>query len=144
MSGKRTPFYNLHKSLNAKMTEFAGFEMPVQYPSGITKEHEAVRAGVGVFDVSHMGEFEITGPDRNAFAQRVTCNDVGAIVDGQTQYSAILTEEGTFVDDCLVYRFDDKIMMVVNAANIEKDFEVIVAKKSGINVRLRNISDDVG
>jgi len=144
MSGKRTPFYHLHKSLNAKMTEFAGFEMPVQYPSGITKEHEAVRTGVGVFDISHMGEFEITGPDRNAFAQRITCNDVGAMVDGQAQYSAILTEEGTFVDDCLVYRFDDKIMMVVNAANIEKDWELIVGKKAGINVRLRNISDDVG
>jgi aminomethyltransferase len=143
MSGKRTPFYNLHVSLNAKMTDFVGFEMPIQYPTGITKEHEIVRTGVGVFDVSHMGEFEITGPDRNAFANRVTCNDVGALVDGQAQYSALLAEDGTFIDDCLVYRFDDKIMMVVNAANIEKDWKLLVAKKSGINVRLRNISDDV-
>jgi aminomethyltransferase len=143
MSGKRTPFYNLHVSLKAKMVDFAGFEMPVQYPTGITKEHEIVRTGVGVFDVSHMGEFEITGPDRNAFANRVTCNDVGALVDGQAQYSALLTEEGTFVDDCLVYRFDDKVMMVVNAANIEKDFEVLVSRKTGINCRLRNISDEV-
>jgi aminomethyltransferase len=143
MSGKRTPFYNLHVSLNAKMTDFAGFEMPVQYPTGITKEHEIVRTGVGVFDVSHMGEFEITGPDRNAFANRVTCNDVGALVDGQAQYSALLTDKGTFVDDCLVYRFDDKVMMVVNAANIEKDWNVLVAKKKGINCRLRNISDEV-
>ena len=143
MSGKRTPFYDLHISLSAKMTDFVGFEMPIQYPTGITKEHEIVRTGVGVFDISHMGEFEITGPDRNAFANRVTCNDVGALVDGQAQYSALLTEGGTFIDDCLVYRFDDKIMMVVNAANIEKDWKLLVAKKSGINVRLRNISDDV-
>jgi aminomethyltransferase len=143
MSGKRTPFYNLHVSLKAKMVDFAGFEMPVQYPTGITKEHEIVRNGVGVFDVSHMGEFEITGPDRNAFANRVTCNDVGALVDGQAQYSALLTDDGTFVDDCLVYRFDDKIMMVVNASNIEKDWEVVVSRKKGINCRLRNISDEV-
>jgi aminomethyltransferase len=143
MSGKRTPFYDLHVSLKAKMVDFAGFEMPVQYPTGITKEHEIVRTGVGVFDVSHMGEFEITGPDRNAFANRVTCNDVGALVDGQAQYSALLTDEGTFVDDCLVYRFDDKVMVVVNATNIEKDWEVLVSRKTGINCRLRNISDDV-
>ena len=143
MSGKRTPFHDLHVSLKAKMTDFAGFEMPVQYPTGITAEHEAVRTGVGVFDVSHMGEFEITGPDRNAFANRLTCNDVSALQDGQAQYSALLTEAGTFLDDCLVYRFDDKIMLVVNAANIKKDWDAIVAKKTGINVRLRDISDDV-
>ena len=143
MSGKRTPFYDLHVSLNAKMTDFVGFEMPVQYPQGITAEHEAVRTGVGVFDVSHMGEFEITGPDRNAFANRVTCNDVAGLADGQAQYSALLNEAGNFIDDCLVYRFDDKIMLVVNAANVEKDWDLLVAKKTGINVRLRNISDDV-
>ncbi|MCZ6915295.1 MAG: glycine cleavage system aminomethyltransferase GcvT [Gemmatimonadetes bacterium] len=143
MSGKRTPFYDLHVSLKAKMVDFAGFEMPVQYPTGITKEHEIVRSGVGVFDISHMGEFEITGPDRNAFANRITCNDVGSLRDGQTQYSALLKDDGTFLDDCLVYRFDDKIMLVVNASNIAKAWEFIVDRKKGINVRLRNISDDV-
>ena len=143
MSGKKTPFYDLHVSLKAKLTDFAGFEMPVQYADGITAEHEAVRTGVGVFDVSHMGEFEITGPDRNAFANRVTCNDVASLQDGQAQYSALLNEDGTFADDCLVYRFDDKIMLVVNAANIEKDWSMIVSKKTGINVRLRNISNEV-
>src|SRR6476646_9743676 len=103
MSGlKRTPFYDIHVELKAKMVPFAGYEMPVQYPSGITKEHETVRTGVGVFDVSHMGEFEVTGPDRNAFVNRVTCNDVSALLPGQAQYSALLTDEGTFVDDCLV------------------------------------------
>lgn len=145
MSGelKRTPFYDLHVALGAKMVPFAGFEMPVQYPTGITREHEIVRTAVGVFDVSHMGEFEITGPDRNAFANRVTCNDVGALAEGQAQYSAILTEDGTFLDDCLVYRFEDKLMLVVNAANIEKDFRHLVDRKAGINVRLKNISDEV-
>ena len=143
MSGKKTPFYDLHVSLKAKMTDFAGFEMPVQYADGITAEHEAVRTGVGVFDVSHMGEFEITGPDRNAFANRVTCNDVASLQGGQAQYSALLNEDGTFADDCLVYRFDDKIMLVVNAANIDKDWSMIVSKKTGINVRLRNISNEV-
>src|SRR5438128_1149462 len=89
-----------------------------------------------------MGEFEITGPDRNAFVQRVTCSDVGALKPGQAQYSGILTKDGTFVDDCLVYRFEDKLMMVVNASNIQKDWEHIVAQKGGANVRLRDISDE--
>jgi aminomethyltransferase len=102
-----------------------------------------VRERVGLFDVSHMGEFEVTGPDRNAFVQRVTCNDVGLLGPGQAQYSALLTTRGTFVDDCLVYRFQDKIMMVVNAANIDKDWQHVVAEKGGANVRLRNISDEV-
>ena len=139
---KRTPLHAVHVALGAKMVPYAGFEMPVTYPPGITAEHKAVREGVGVFDVSHMGEFEITGPDRNAFVQRVTCNDVGALKPGQAQYSAILTPQGTFVDDCLVYRFDDKLMMVVNAANLEKGWDTIVSQKGGANVRLRDISDE--
>lgn len=139
---KRTPFYDLHVAAKAKIIPFAGFEMPVQYATGITREHEIVRTAVGVFDVSHMGEFEISGPDRNAFVNRITSNDVGALTDGQAQYSALLTEQGTFVDDCIVYRFDDKIMMVVNAANIEKDWDFVLGRKTG-NVRLKNISDQV-
>jgi len=139
---KKTPLHDVHVALGAKMVPFAGFEMPVSYPEGISAEHKAVREGVGVFDVSHMGEFEITGPDRNAFVQRVTCNDVGALKPGQAQYSGILTNEGTFVDDCLVYRFEDKLMMVVNASNIQKDWDTIVAQKAGANVRLRDISDE--
>jgi aminomethyltransferase len=118
--------------------------MPVQYPTGILAEHHAVRNGAGVFDVSHMGEFEITGPDRNAFVNRVTCNDVSALQAGGVQYSAILTPEGTFVDDCTVYRFDDKLMIVVNASNTAKAWEHIVDQKGGINVRLKDISSDVG
>ncbi len=140
---KRTPLHAIHVALGAKMVPFGGYEMPVTYPAGINAEHRAVREAVGIFDVSHMGEFEVTGPDRNAFVQRVTCNDVGALRPGQAQYSALLTEQGTFVDDCLVYRFEDKLMAVVNAANIEKDWDHIVAQKGGANVRLRNISDEV-
>jgi aminomethyltransferase len=139
---KRTPLHHVHVALGAKMVPFAGFEMPVTYPSGINAEHRAVRENVGVFDVSHMGEFEITGSDRNAFVQRVTSNDVGALKPGQAQYSGILTKDGTFVDDCLVYRFEDKLMMVVNASNIQKDWDHIVAQKGGADVRLRDISDE--
>ena len=141
---KRTPLYALHASLGAKLVPFGGFEMPVQYREGIAAEHRAVREGVGVFDISHMGEFEVTGPDRNAFVQHVTCNDVGALKPGQAQYSALLTDQGTFVDDCVVYRFADKLMLVVNAANIAADWEQVVSQKRGANVRLRDISDETG
>ena len=79
----RTPLYDIHAALGGKMVPFAGWEMPVQYPAGIMAEHQAVRAKVGIFDVSHMGEFEVTGPDRNAFVNRITCNDVGALAAGR-------------------------------------------------------------
>jgi len=141
---KLTPLHHLHVALGGKMVPFAGYEMPVQYPTGIMAEHLAVRSGMGVFDVSHMGEFEVTGPDRNAFVNRVTTNDVGALETGGVQYSAILNEQGTFVDDCTVYRFDDKIMIVVNASNRAAAWEHIVDQKGGANVRLKDISDDVG
>src|SRR5574338_1578248 len=126
-----TPLHATHLALGAKMVPFAGYEMPVQYPTGITAEHQAVRTGVGIFDVSHMGEFEVTGPDRNAFVNRITSNDVGALEPGGVQYSALLTAEGTFIDDCTVYRFDDKLMIVVNAANTARAWEHIVAHKVG-------------
>ncbi|MGZ8398189.1 MAG: glycine cleavage system aminomethyltransferase GcvT [Gemmatimonadales bacterium] len=141
---RRTALFDAHRSLGAKIVPFAGWEMPVQYPTGILAEHHAVRTGAGVFDVSHMGEFEITGPDRNAFVNRVTCNDVSTLEAGGVQYSAILTPEGTFVDDCTVYRFEDKLMIVVNASNTASAWEHIVAQKGGINVRLKDISSEVG
>jgi aminomethyltransferase len=141
---RRTSLFDRHRALGAKMVPFAGWEMPVQYPTGILAEHHAVRSGAGIFDVSHMGEFEITGPDRNAFVNRVTCNDVSQLEPGGVQYSALLTPEGTFVDDCTVYRFDDKLMIVVNASNTAKAWEHIVAHKGGINVRLKDISAEVG
>jgi aminomethyltransferase len=141
---RRTALFEAHRALGAKLVPFAGWEMPVQYPSGILAEHHTVRTAAGIFDVSHMGEFEISGPDRNAFVNRVTCNDVGALEPGQVQYSGILTPEGTFVDDCTVYRFEDKLMIVVNASNTAKAWEHIVAQKGGANVRLKDISADVG
>jgi len=141
---RRTSLFGRHQGLFAKMVPFAGWEMPVQYPAGILAEHHAVRSGVGIFDVSHMGEFEITGPDRNAFVNRITSNDVSRLEPGGVQYSALLTPEGTFVDDCTVYRFDDKLMIVVNASNTAKAWEHIVAQKGGINVRLKDISAEVG
>ncbi|MSR07180.1 MAG: glycine cleavage system aminomethyltransferase GcvT [Gemmatimonadetes bacterium] len=142
MTLKRTPFYDFHVAAGGKIVPFAGYEMPVQYPTGITKEHEAVRTGVGVFDVSHMGEFEVTGRERNDFVNRMTSNDVSTLDIGQAQYSAILNDQGTVVDDCIVYQFGDKLMMVVNASNIEKDWAHISSRRSG-DVRLRNISDEV-
>jgi len=141
---RRTPLYDTHKALGAKLVPFAGWEMPVQYAGGILAEHHSVRTSAGLFDVSHMGEFEITGPDRNALVNRVTCNDISALQAGGVQYSAILTPEGTFVDDCTVYRFDDKLMIVVNASNVARAWEHIVKQKRGANVRLKDISDEVG
>jgi aminomethyltransferase len=141
---RKTPLAEAHRALGGKMVPFAGWEMPVQYRAGILAEHQAVRTGVGVFDVSHMGEFEVIGPDRNAFVNRVTCNDVSALAPGEVQYSAILTKEGTFVDDCTVYRFDDRLMLVVNAANRAAAWKFLVDQKGGANIRLRDISDDTG
>ena len=140
----RTPLTEIHRALGAKMVPFAGWEMPVQYPTGIIAEHQAVRTAVGLFDVSHMGEFEVTGPDRNAFVNQTTCNDDGALASGQVQYSGILNDRGTFVDDCTVYRFDDKLMIVVNAANRAAAWSHLVEQKGGANVRLRDISDETG
>jgi aminomethyltransferase len=141
---KRTPLYDVHRALGGKMVPFAGYEMPVQYPGGILAEHQAVRTGVGLFDVSHMGEFEITGPDRNGFLNRVTCNDVSRVESGGVQYSGILTPEGTFVDDCTLYRFDNKWMVVVNASNVAAAWKHFVDHKGGANIRLKDISDEVG
>jgi len=90
-----------------------------------------------------MGESEFSGPDRNAWVNRLTCNDVGRLEEGQAQYTALLTDEGTFIDDCIIYRFDDRIMMVVNAANLDKDWKHVVASKVNINARVKNISDEV-
>jgi glycine cleavage system T protein (aminomethyltransferase) len=140
---KRTPFHDLHVKLGAKMVPFAGFEMPVQYPTGITAEHNAVRQKCGLFDVSHMGEFRITGPQAVEFVTAVTTNDVAALAVGQVHYSGILNDRGTFEDDCLVYRFADHLMMVVNASNKDKDFAHISKQVSRFDVTLEDISDDM-
>jgi aminomethyltransferase len=122
---KRTPLHTVHKALGARMVPFGGWEMPVEY-SGITKEHIAVRTTAGLFDVSHMGEFDIHGPEALDLIQHVTTNDASRLADGQAQYSAMTYAQGTVVDDVLVYRHNsDHFMVVVNAANIRKDFEWI-------------------
>ena len=118
---KRTALYRKHLDLNAKMVPFGGFEMPIQY-SGIIDEHHAVRKNVGVLDLSHMGEFEISGPGAEAFLQKMTVNDVAGISPGQGQYTAMCSEPGGIVDDCVLYRSSDRYLLVVNASNIEKDF----------------------
>jgi len=120
MNLKRTAFYEIHKKLGAKIVEFAGFEMPVQY-GGIVEEHKRVRGSVGVFDVSHMGEVEIRGSDALAFVQRITINDASKLVEGRVQYSAMCYDDGGIVDDLLVYNMGDYFMLVINAANIDKD-----------------------
>jgi aminomethyltransferase len=139
---KRTPFFDLHVAAGAKIVPFAGFEMPVQYAAGITAEHHAVRRAAGLFDVSHMGEFEVAGKDAVAFVSHVTSNDPAALAVNQVQYSAFLHPDGGVVDDCLVYRFADRLMLVVNASNLAKDWAHISALAGGFDVKLRDISDE--
>jgi aminomethyltransferase len=141
---KRTPFYEKHVALGAKIVPFAGYEMPVQYSQGITAEHKAVRERCGLFDVSHMGEFIIRGDRAVDFVDYVTTNDVAALAIGQVQYSTILNDRGTIEDDCLVYRFADKIMMVVNASNVAKDYAHIARHAGKFGVTLEDVSDGMG
>lgn len=119
---QRTPFYEKHKQHGGKLVPFAGFEMPLQF-KGIVKEHRAVREAVGLFDVSHMGEIEVCGPNALDLTQLLITNDAAQLVDGQALYSAMCLSDGGIIDDVLVYRFDaERFMFVVNAANVEKDF----------------------
>jgi len=119
---KRTPFYKYHIEAGAKMVPFAGYMMPIQY-GGITAEHLAVRNNVGLFDLSHMGEFEVSGPAALGFLQKMTTNDVSNLKLGQIQYSCMCYDNGGIVDDLLVYHMGDRYMLVVNASNIKKDFD---------------------
>jgi aminomethyltransferase len=139
---RRTPFYTTHLALGARMIEFFGWEMPVQY-AGIIQEHRCVREHAGIFDLSHMGEFEVRGPGAKAFLQRLLTNNVERAADGKALYSALCKDDGGVIDDLLVYRrADDDFLVVVNASNIEKDFawfEQHVPK----GVELRNRSYDV-
>src|SRR6476660_7012007 len=122
---KQTPLHPRHRSLGARMVEFGGWDMPVEY-TGIADEHNAVRTRAGVFDVSHMGEIEIAGNDALAAVQRISSNDASKLQVGQAQYSGLLTSKGTFVDDLLVYRLAPAhFLLVVNAGNIAKDYEWI-------------------
>jgi len=138
---KKTRFYSIHEKLGAKIVEFAGFLMPVQY-SSIIAEHKTVRNSVGVFDVSHMGEVFITGEKALEFVQYITVNDVSKLSAGRVQYSAMCYHNGGIVDDLLVYRLsDNEFMLVINASNTEKDFNWMT-ENNKFGVKLENQSDE--
>lgn len=139
---KRTPLFELHRGLGARMVDFGGWEMPVEY-SGIRDEHRAVRERAGLFDVSHMGEFEVEGSDAAAFLQRITSNDVAKLSPGRVHYTGMLTPKGTFVDDLLVYcRGANRYFLVVNAGNTPKDFDHASRIAREYDVVLRDASDE--
>lgn len=140
---KKTPLYDEHVKLGGKMVEFAGWEMPVKY-SDVTEEHLAVRNAVGLFDVSHMGVFEVTGDGAAAFLDYLTPSDNAGLADYQAQYSLLLTDAGTAVDDIIIYRITPtRFLMVVNASNLEKDFNWIKNHLKG-NAQLKNLTDIYG
>ena len=139
----RTPLHDAHAALGGRMVPFAGHAMPVQYPTGIRAEHAAVRTAAGLFDVSHMGEFTVRGPQAAELVQHLTVNDVSRVAVGQAQYSALCNERGTILDDLLVYRFADRFMLVVNAGNREKDWRWVGEHAAGYDVDLADDSDRV-
>ncbi len=138
---KNTALTHLHESLGAKMLPFAGYNMPILY-EGVNAEHETVRNGVGVFDVSHMGEFLLTGDNALALIQKVTSNDASTLTIGRAQYSCLPNNDGGIVDDLIVYRMkENQYLLVVNASNIDKDWEWI-SSHNDLGVEMRNLSDD--
>lgn len=142
---KKTCLYDSHEALGAKMSPFAGFMMPIQY-SSITEEHNAVRHAVGMFDVSHMGEIFVSGPDAEKFVNHIFTNEIRGFEPGKVLYGMMLHPDGGVVDDLLVYReFEpDHFLLVVNAANIDKDYEWILAQTAGYDVKVVNDSDNWG
>ncbi|RAR48490.1 glycine cleavage system aminomethyltransferase GcvT [Flavobacterium lacus] len=138
---KNTALTHIHESLGAKLVPFAGYNMPVQY-EGVTVEHETVRNGVGVFDVSHMGEFLLTGPNALALIQKVTSNDASTLTIGKAQYSCLPNNQGGIVDDLIVYKIkEEQYLLVVNASNIDKDWDWI-SSHNDLGVEMNNISED--
>ena len=129
---RRTPLYDEHVGLGAKLVPFAGFEMPIQYPTGIVTEHRAVRAGAGIFDLSHMGELHVTGAGAVAALDRLVSSDIAGLAVGQARYGLLCNEQGTIVDDVIVYRLrEDEALVVVNASNIAKDHAHIASRLAG-------------
>src|SRR5262245_56779423 len=141
---KKTALNEAHRRLGGRMVEFGGWDMPVQYPAGTMTEHLRTRTGAGLFDVSHMGEVDVRGPGAIPFVNRLTSNDATKLVDGQAQYSALTTPEGTVIDDLLVYRLaEDHLLLVVNAGTTDKDWEWISSHHPKSNdVQLRNASTE--
>jgi len=125
---QRTPLYDAHVKLGGKLVPFAGWEMPVNYPAGLLAEHEAVRTRVGIFDVSHMGQFEFHGPDAIAAVDKLVTNDIRKLEVGRAAYAGLLNERGTFIDDVFVYKLaPEHLLMVVNASNVQKDFDWVAS-----------------
>lgn len=140
---KKTPLNAAHRAFGGKMVDFGGWDMPVQYLAGVIEEHIVTRTRAGLFDVSHMGEIWVEGPDAIPFVNRITTNDVTKLVDGQAHYSALPNEDGGVVDDLLVYRFaEDRLLLVVNAGTTDKDWEWINKNKGNENISLRNASSE--
>jgi aminomethyltransferase len=140
---RNTRFHKQHTEHNAKMVDFAGFKMPIQYPTGIIAEHKIVRNGVGVFDVSHMGEFKVEGPDALNFVQHVSVNDASKLLRGDAQYSAMLYENGTIVDDMIVYNMGpDGYLLVVNGANVAKNWEWLSKHKDNFDIKFTDITEE--
>ena len=144
---RRTALNAAHRALGAKMVDFNGWDMPVEYPAsiggGIIAEHMAVRAGVGIFDVSHMGDIRLAGPDALAAVQHISMNDASRLDVGQAQYSALLYPQGTFVDDVIVHRLgQEEYLLVINAGTREKDFSWVRDNTRQFNCKVENLSDD--
>ena len=142
---RKTALNAVHRQMGAKMVEFNGWDMPVEYPSagGIMAEHNAVRTGVGIFDVSHMGDIRLAGPQALAAVQHISMNDAGRLAIGQAQYSALLYPEGTFVDDVIVHRLgEEEYLLVINAGTREKDFNWVRDNTQKFDCRLEQLSDD--
>lgn len=140
---KQTPLNDVHRKMGGRMVDFGGWDMPVQYPAGTIAEHLRTRTHAGLFDVSHMGEIDVTGPEAIQFINRLTSNDASKLIDGQAQYSAFTTPEGTVIDDLLVYRFaPDRFMLVVNAGTTGKDWDWITSHRGSESVELKNVSSD--
>ena len=134
---RRTPLFDRHEAVGARIVPFAGWEMPVQY-EGIRQEHVAVRTGAGLFDVSHMGEIETSGPDAEAFLQRILSNDVSKLADGGAQYSVLCREDGGVLDDLFTYRVGDRFLTVTNAANHERDHAWFADHAAGFDVTVKD------
>jgi aminomethyltransferase len=138
---KRTPLNAAHRRMGGRMVDFGGWDMPVQYPAGTVEEHLRTRTHAGLFDVSHMGEIDVRGAGSITFINSITSNDVSKLVDGQAQYSALTTPQGTVIDDLLVYRFaNDQLMLVVNAGTTIKDWDWIASQPRDESVELKNVS----
>ena len=142
---RKTALHSVHRQMGAKMVEFNGWEMPVEYPSagGIMAEHNAVRTGVGIFDVSHMGDIRLAGPQALAAVQHISMNDASRLAVGQAQYSALLYPQGTFVDDVIVHRLgEDEYLLVINAGTREKDFNWVRDNTRQFDCKVQDLSDD--